>query len=466
MRLTLIHPCVGRRAGDTSYIKSWQMEPLAPAVLASLTPGDVEVRFYDDRQEGIPYDEPTDLVALSVETYTAMRCYQIASEYRRRGVPVVMGGFHATLCPEEVSRFAEAIVVGEAEAIWGELLDDFRHGKLKRSYRSATRPDLRPTFTDRSIFEGKSYLPVRLLEAGRGCHFRCDFCAIQTAFNGTQVRRPVDRIVEEIERYRTRKNFYFFVDDNITSNMEQAKELYRALIPLKIRWVSQASINAAHDEEFLDLISRSGCQGLLIGFESLDKATLKDMNKAFNMVGGGYEKALQNLDRYRIRLYTTFVFGYDHDTPETFRRAVDFALRHRFYIAAFNHLTPFPGTPLYKRMEEKGQLRYEAWWLDPSYGYNMIPFTPKGMSPELLQRHCIQARAEFYSLGNIARRFLNPVNLSDFFMARNFPGINLLLRHEVHQRDFMPLGDAGWSGRLLEVDGAATFAPSPATLAV
>lgn len=466
MKLTLIHPCVGRKAGDRDYIRSWQMEPLAPAVLASLSPPDVEVSFWDDRMEEIPYDAPTDLVALSVETYTATRCYQIATEYRRRGVPVVLGGFHAMLCPDEVSRYADATVTGEAEAIWAELIDDARHGKLKRVYAPEGRPSLAPTFTDRSIFAGKNYLPIRLIEAGRGCHFRCDFCAIQTAFDGTQTRRPVDRIVQEIKKYRNSKNFFFFVDDNITSNMEQAKELYRALIPLKIRWVSQASINAAHDEEFLDLISRSGCMGLLIGFESLDKATLKDMNKAFNLVGGGYEKALANLARYKIRLYTTFVFGYDHDTPATFRRAVDFALEHKFYIAAFNHLTPFPGTPLYKRMEEAGQLTFEAWWRDPRYGYNMIPFTPGGMSAEDLQRHCIDARAEFYSPVNIAKRFFSPTNRSDFFMARNYPMINWMLRKEVRQRDFMPLGDAGFEGELLEVDGSAGFAPAPSTLAV
>lgn len=466
MRLTLVHPCVGRRRTDTEYIRSWQMEPLPPATLAALTPADVDVRFYDDRQEVIPYDEPTDLVALSVETYTAMRCYQIASEYRRRGVPVIMGGFHATLCTDEVAEFADAVVVGEAEGLWERVIDDFRHGKLEKIYKSEGRPNLRPTFTDRRIFEGKNYLPVRLIEAGRGCHFRCDFCAIQTYFDGTQVRRPVDRIVEEVQRYRNKKNFFFFVDDNITSNMEQAKELYRALIPLKIRWVSQASINAAHDEEFLDLITRSGCEALLIGFESLNKKTLQSMNKVFNTTNGGYEKALENLNRYNVRLYTTFVFGYDQDTPETFRETVDFALRHAFYIGAFNHLTPFPGTPLYKRLEEKGQLLYEAWWKDPSYGYNMIPFQPAQMSPEELQRHCIAARAEFYSYKNIARRFLNPVNRASWFMARNFPMINLMLRREVHQRDFMPLGDEAFEGPLVPADPRGTFRPAPSTLAV
>ncbi|MDH3821728.1 MAG: radical SAM protein, partial [Gammaproteobacteria bacterium] len=318
LRLTLIHPCVGRWAGDQKYIRSWQMEPLAPASIAGLTPDDVDVRFYDDRLEVIPFDEATDLVAISIETYTARRAYQIATEYRQRGVKVVLGGFHATLCPEEASMYADAVIIGEAEGQWEKVIDDVRHDTLQTVYRQDSRPNLNLTRIDRSIFEGKRYVPVTLIEAGRGCHFRCEFCAVQSYFGATQTRRPIDHILEEVEAARKRNSFYFFVDDNITSNFEEAKDLYRELARLKIRWVSQASINAAHDEEFLDLISRSGCQGLLIGFESLERETLRMMKKKFNTMGGGYDVALENLRRYNIRLYATFVFGYNHDTADTF----------------------------------------------------------------------------------------------------------------------------------------------------
>src|SRR5438445_671228 len=173
MKLTIVHPCIGRRAGDMRYIRTWQMEPLPAAALAGLTPRDVEIRFYDDRMERIPFDEPADLVAISVETYTARRAYQIASEYRKRRVPVVMGGFHASLVPDEVAKFAEAIVVGEAEGIWPRVIDDARHGRLEKSYRQQKRPSLAGMKPDRSIFQGKRYLPIGLVEAGRGCHFKC-----------------------------------------------------------------------------------------------------------------------------------------------------------------------------------------------------------------------------------------------------------------------------------------------------
>ncbi|MCB9761663.1 MAG: radical SAM protein [Alphaproteobacteria bacterium] len=428
------------------------MEPLPPALIAALTPRDVDVRFYDDRMELIPFDEPTDLVALSIETYTAKRCYQIASEYRRRGVPVVMGGFHATLIPEEVERYADAIVVGEAETVWAEVIDDFRHGMPKKRYTAQGRPSLEHSRPDRSIFRGKRYLPIGLVEAGRGCHFRCEFCAVQTVFNRTQTRRPTGDILNELAQIRDQKKLIFFVDDNITSNMRQAKEFFRALKPLNLRWVSQASINAAHDEEFLSLLRESGCQGVLIGFESLNPENLRTMDKGFNTMKGGYERALANLRRHDIRLYVTFVFGYDADTPESFDHSVDFAKRHAFYITAFNHLTPFPGTPLYQRLQDEGRLLYDAWWLDDAYSYNMIPFQPRNMSPEELQRRCVGARASFYSRRSILRRSLDPVNRSDFFMWRNFFLINGLHRADVSLRDFYPLGDAAWRGELIPAD--------------
>lgn len=452
MRLTLIHPCIGRRVGE-KYIRTWQMEPLAPAVLAGLTPNDVEVKFYDDRMELIPYDERTDLVAISVETYTARRAYEIASEYRRRGVPVVMGGFHATLMPDEVAEYADAVVIGEAEGLWPKVIDDFRHGQLQPTYRAHGRPNLAGTGPDRSIFLGKRYLPLGLIEAGRGCHFKCEFCAIQSYFGSTQTRRPAEEVVEEIRR--NPKPLYFFVDDNITSNLDEAKELYRQLIPLKIRWVSQASINVAHDEELLHLLRASGCQGLLIGFESLNPENLRKMHKSFNTMKGGYSVALENLRRHGMRLYVTFIVGYDGDSHESLREVMRFSEEHKFYIVAFNHLTPFPGTPLYDRLQKEGRLLFDKWWLDPSYRYGMVPYTPWGMTASEVKEGCIQARTEFYRFGSMWRRSLDKVNSGSAYMGAKFFTINWLIRREVTQRRDYPLGHEGYRGPLLRVGGNA-----------
>jgi radical SAM superfamily enzyme YgiQ (UPF0313 family) len=453
MRLTIIHPCIGRKVGQR-YIRTWQMEPLPAAAVAGLTPSDVDVKFYDDRMEAIQFDKPTDLVAISVETYTARRAYQIASEYRRRGVPVVMGGFHATLVPDEVAEYADSVVVGEAEGVWPTVIDDYRHGreKARKFYRQPTRPSLKGLRPNRDIFRGKRYLPIGLVEAGRGCHFKCEFCAVQTIFGATQTRRPVDEIIAEIERIKREfgRSLFFFVDDNITSNLAQAKEFFRALIPCNIRWVSQSSINAAHDEEFLDLLVRSGCKGVLIGFESLDPANLKDMNKSFNTMRGGFDVALSNLKRHGVRVYGTFIFGYDRDTPESFEKSVAFAQEHGLYIAAFNHLTPFPGTPLYARLEAEGRMLYERWWLDERYSYNRIPFKPKSMDHEDLRLNCLAARRRFYSWPSILRRGMHKVNRSDWFMWRNFYLINAMHRTDVSLRDHYPLGDEAWNETMIK----------------
>ena len=450
MRLTLIHPAIGRRPG-VQYMRTWQMEPLPIAVLVGLTPPGVDIRFHDDRMESIPFDEPTDLVAIPVETYTAKRAYQIASEYRKRGVPVVMGGFHATLAPDEVSRYAESVVFGEAENIWAEVIDDARHGQLKPSYRASERPALSTIRYDRSLFRNRRYLPIGLIETGRGCKFPCEFCAVQTFFERTARQRPVDAIVAELRELKSRHKLFFFVDDNFAASLKYAKELVGALAGLKVRWITQMSINAAHDEDFLAMLARSGCQGVLIGFESLDEAVLKSMRKSFNTMRGGFDVALRKLRRHGIRVYGTFVFGYDGDRPGAAEQAAEFSIDHRFYLAAFNHLTPFPGTPLYTRLQSEGRLLHDRWWLDDGYRYNDLPFRPTHVAPDEVRRQCIAARRRFYSWKSMLQRAFDPVNRREHFMFRTFFLINAMHRTEVDTRDHFPLGDPGWRGQLLPV---------------
>lgn len=450
-RITIIHPAIGHKLGE-KYIRSWQMQPLPAAAIAGLTPKHIDIRFYDDRMELIPFDEPTDAVVMSVETYTARRVYQIASEFRKRHVPVILGGFHATLLPEEVALYAEAVVVGEAEGIWSQVVDDLLHGTLAKFYKNTQQPDLKSINVNRSIFTGKNYLPIGLVETGRGCRFPCDFCAIQTFFNRTHRSRPIDQVLQELHPMKQHTKLFFFVDDNFAGNLKRAGEFLRALAPIKIKWVTQMSINAAHDEEFLSLLAKSGCKGVLIGFESLNDDNLKAMRKGFNSMKGGYVKALSNLRRHNIRVYGTFVFGYDKDNSVSFDEAVSFAIQQKLYIAAFNHLTPFPGTPLYHTLEQQGRLRYTAWWLDETYRYNDVPFLPSQLEPQEMTRLCVEARRKFYSLSSIIRRGVDKTNRSDSFMFRNFFPINLIHRTEVSKRNGYPLGDETWNGILLEAN--------------
>lgn len=450
MRLTLVHPAIGRKPG-TRYMRTWQMEPLPIAALAGLTPHDVEIAFYDDRMEAIDFDRPADLVAIPIETYTAKRAYQIASDFRARGIPVVMGGFHATLAPDEAARHAEAVVIGEAENLWPELIDDARHGRLKRIYKADAQPDLASVRYDRSLFRGKRYLPIRLIETGRGCKFPCDFCAIQAFFDRTARHRPVDAIVSELESLKQDARVFFFVDDNFAADLGFAADLAEAIAPLGVRWITQMSINAAHDEAFLARLRRAGCVGVLIGFESLDPAVLRAMRKSFNTMKGGFGVALSNLRRHDIRVYGTFVFGYGETRQEAFEEAAQFAIDHRFYIAAFNHLTPFPGTPLYRQLQQDNRLIYENWWLDDRYRYNDLPFRPLGAEPDDIRQGCLAARRRFYSWSSIATRILDKVNRADPLMMRNFLPINIMHRAELGQRDGFPLGDPSWQGRWLQV---------------
>jgi radical SAM superfamily enzyme YgiQ (UPF0313 family) len=431
-------------------MKTWKMEPLPVALISALLPADVERTLFDDRLEPIDYDRPTDLVAISIETYTAKRSYQIASEFRRRGVPVVMGGFHATLCPDEVARYADSVVIGEAEATFPELLDDYRHGRPRKLYRAEKRPDPSTVVPDRTLFRGKSYLPIRLIEFARGCRYRCDFCAVQSFHHATQTHRRVDQVIAELRVIKRPGQLVFFIDDNLASDIEAAKELMRALIPLRVRWVSQASIDIAFDEEALDLMKRSGCQGVLVGFESLHADTLKLMHKGFNTLRGGPPAALERFRKYGLRIYGTFVFGYDHDNDETFENTLEFAQDQGLFISAFNHITPFPGTPLYERLTREGRLLMEPWWLDDEYRYGMVPFAPRQMSPEHLAERCIDARRRFYGWRSIGRRLRHRVNHRDPLMAAYFVIINAMHQLDVKGRHGLPLGDAGHAVELLE----------------
>lgn len=267
MKLTLIKPTIGRRE-HSLYVDEGRMEPLMLGVLAALTPPDVEVVLHDDRMEAIPYDIPTDLVAITVETYTARRAYEIAAEYRQRGVPVILGGMHVALLPEEAERHADSIFVGDAETGWAQVIADARQGKLRPRYNApAGVAQMGGVIPRRDLFAGKGYLPITLMQFSRGCRFACNFCAVSQYFGKRHYLRRIDEVVNEITAQN--RHFLFFVDDNIASDRAALKELCHALIPLNVHWISQASLDVTRDPELMRLMERSGCWGHVMGFESI-----------------------------------------------------------------------------------------------------------------------------------------------------------------------------------------------------
>jgi radical SAM superfamily enzyme YgiQ (UPF0313 family) len=434
----LVMPGVGRKPGEP-YVNSWKMEPLAPAVLAAMTPADVEVRFLDDRLEPIPYDEPTDAVAINVETYTARRAYAIAARFRQRGVPVILGGYHPTLVPQEAEMHAESIVEGEAETVWPRMIEDLRSRRLQRRYRGEGETPARAS-PRRSIFTGKKYLPMTLIEAGRGCCFACEFCSVAEFYRHTASARPVEDVLAEIEQASRRT--VFFIDDNIVANPNRAKRMFKAIASAGIRWVSQGSITMADDPEMLALMRKSGCRNILIGFESLSTATLVAMGKTWNCAQRDYEDAIRRIRDAGIAVYATFVFGYDTDDADAFDRTVEFAIRQKFHLAAFNHLVPFPGTPLYRRLQDEGRLRFDAWWLDPRYRFGDVAFHPRNMSAEELADRCFEARNAFYRFSSIVARARDlKSNCRDLYGAASYFWLNLFSGREMQKRQGLPLGE-------------------------
>jgi radical SAM superfamily enzyme YgiQ (UPF0313 family) len=442
MTITFIQPSVGRKPDGSPYPRTWVMEPLSIATLASLTPAAHQRVFVDDRLEPIPYDRPTDLVCLSVETYTARRAYQIAAGFRRRGVQVVLGGFHPTLLPDEAAVHAAAIVCGEAEPVWAALLDDAASGSLQPRYQAAAPADLAGLAADRTVFAGRPYGPLALVETSRGCHFDCEFCSIAAVSKRTFRTRPVTEVVREIRTLRQRN--LFFVDDNLGANPERLRELCEALQPLRRRWIGQVSLHVAADNALLQLMGRSGCIGVLIGIESLAAGNLAAMGKAVNAGGLGYEAALARLRQHGISVYATFVFGYDRDTRQTFEETFRFIQRQKFFFAAINHLVPFPGTALYARLQAEGRLLHRAWWLDPDYRFGDVAFRPATLSAAELAALCLEYRRKVYSLPGVLHRGLDVrANCRTPCKAALYLTQNLLSRREIERRHGLPLGLPG-----------------------
>jgi radical SAM superfamily enzyme YgiQ (UPF0313 family) len=321
------------------------MEPKALAVLAGLTPPGHEVAAVDDRFEPLPLDERWDLVALTVGTWEAKRAWEIAAAFRARGATVVAGGYHPSLCPEEAAEHVDAVAVGDAEGCWPAIVEDARAGRLRPVYRAAPgAPSARP---DAAVLRRKGYAPVTVVQYGRGCRHACDFCCVRALHPRGLEHRLVDDVVEEVAAGGRRR--VFFCDDNLAADPGRARALLGAIGPLGLRWTTQASLDLADDRPLLSAFARAGCQALVVGLESLDDANLRQMEKGWSRAED-YAAKLAAIRDHGIMVYAGFVFGYDGDRPDAFARALEFALEQRLFIANFNQLQPYPGTPLFERV--------------------------------------------------------------------------------------------------------------------
>ena len=401
MKITLIRPNIGRLENDL-FIDEARMEPLALGVIAALTPPEVEVVMYDDRLEPIPFDDPTDLVAISVEIFTARRAYEISRTFRERGVPVILGGVHVTLLPEEAAHYADSIYIGDAEMLWGQVVSDLQNNMLRPVYRSQGGPPQPGRLTRRDIYQGKKYLPISLVQFSRGCRFACEFCAVSSYFKAKHFCRSVVETIHEIEN-QPRKHI-FFVDDNLIADHQAAKELFRALIPLNIHWVSQASIDMTEDPELMTLMAESGCLGNVIGFESIVPDNLSDMGKKTNITSQiePYSHQIEILRQYGLQTWAAFTLGHDHDTPESIQKLLDFALKNKFTFAAFQ---------------------------------------PALMSADELTQMGFHCRKVFNSLKNVLWRALEPnTNMGSLYRFAIYAVYSRLFRQETFKKHGMRLG--------------------------
>lgn len=397
MNITLIQPRLGIQRVKGS------MAPLAMGILAQNTPSHYKIRLIDESIEDIPAGLSTDLVALSVTTLTAKRAYDLSVRFMEKGIPVVMGGVHPTLMQDEAMRYATTVISGVGENIWPNVLEDAAKGQLKKIYVGTESETLSGLTPDRKIFENKRYSLLTPVQFGRGCPFTCDFCSVHAFYGDRVVHRPVDEVLEEVRQLKGK--LLFFVDDNINGYGKGTLELLEGLARMRIKWFGQASINAANNTEMLNLLKKSGCMGLIVGFESLNENSLGQMNKAVNL-RHNYKDAVQKFQNAGIMISGAFVFGYDSDTANTVENASIFARKNKLVHAYFNPILPTPGTELYQRLKADNRFPDPIWWLSESYMYGQIPFIPKEIQPRELEQACKKARWKFDTLGSMVVRYI------------------------------------------------------------
>lgn len=395
--------------------------------LAALVPEDVDLELVC-LDEGIQTVDPetleADLVGMTVITGSAPRAYEFASVFRKRGIPVVLGGPHITLAPDDAAPHADSLVVGWAEHSWPRLLRDWQAGQLQARYDEPPDHDLRTPFPDRTVLPARSYLTDAVFEATRGCVYRCDFCVSPTAWGRKVWKKPLSDVVADIRRHGKKR--ILFVDLNLIADRRYALDLFHALTPLKVTWFGLTTTTLVNDAELLDACAESGCSGLLMGLESIDPAILKGMHKIFNRPEQ-YGRLVEQLHEKGISLQGCFVFGQDGESPDVFERTAEFAVEAGIDLPRFAISTPFPGTPLFKKLESEERLLHRDWSL---YDGQHCVFQPLDMTPREVELGTERAWRTAYSLRGCYRRLRRTAAPWPIALITNYT-----YRHYAHHLD-------------------------------
>jgi radical SAM superfamily enzyme YgiQ (UPF0313 family) len=419
MKIHLLSPAGEiHRNGSGIFKTSLRYAPLTLTTLAAMVPPELnaEITIQDEGVQPLDLNMDADLVGITAITGTSLRAYKIANELRAKGKKVVLGGVHTTLLPDEAAGHADAIVIGYAEQSWPRLLRDFARGELQPRYHTPTGRVLSGVpKARRDLLRKDRYATVNSIEATRGCPHKCDFCVVPTAWSNTYAHRPIDEVIDELRTFEGKKAL--FIDLSPMEDVSYAKALYRAMIPLKMRWVGLSTTRIAEEPELLKLAAQSGCKGLLIGFESISQETLNGTHKNFH-AAAGYGEVVKKLHDHGIGVQGCFVFGFDTDDTSVFERTVEFVDRSKIDLPRFAVVTPFPNTGLYRRLEAEGRLLHKNWAL---YDVEHVVIQPRQMSPERLQEGLEWSWRQSYSLRSIATRVTGATwSIVPLWVALNF----------------------------------------------
>lgn len=394
-RLLLIYPATHQ----LGWVKRFQLPSLSLTQVAAATPPAWDVLLADELHDEIDFDGDYDLVGITAMTHQAVRAYQIADRFRAQGVPVVLGGIHPTVLPNEAIQHADSVVIGEAEPVWESLLADLQQGKLKSFYRSVpTGSDLKIPWSRRNLYASRRYLTTRIIQASRGCPYDCPFCTVTPYFGRTfRYRDPAD-IIAELDSFTP--GLTVFVDDNILGDPLRAKPILQAMVGRGIKWGGQANLRFAEDPELVRLLAASGCIGIFVGLETGHGAFAEMPKTAGTLSQADLVRRIRDTG---VVVEGSVIFGFDDHDEGIFERTVRYLERLQVSLPTFNILTPYPGTALFEQFRQQGRLLHTDW---QRYNHSQVVYRPRLMSPETLYQGWMTARREAYRWSAIAGRVL------------------------------------------------------------